>query len=35
VFITTGAFSADAITYVRNIDPKVALVDGAQLVRSS
>lgn len=33
VFITTGAFSADAIAYVRNIDPKVALVDGAQLAQ--
>lgn len=33
VFITTGTFSADAIEYVRNIDPRVALVDGAQLAQ--
>ena len=33
VFITTGTFSSDAIAYVRNIDPKVALVDGAQLAQ--
>lgn len=33
VFITTGTFSADAIAYVQNIDPKVALIDGAQLAQ--
>lgn len=33
VFITTGTFSADASAYVRNIDPKVALIDGAQLAQ--
>jgi restriction system protein len=31
VFITTGTFSAEAIAYVRTIDPKVALIDGEQL----
>ncbi len=31
VFITTGAFSAEAKAYVETIDPKVALVDSAQL----
>lgn len=31
VFITTGSFSSEAINYVRTIDPRVALVDGAQL----
>ncbi|MDY0067602.1 MAG: restriction endonuclease [Steroidobacteraceae bacterium] len=31
VFITTSSFSADAVDYVTTIDPKVALVDGAQL----
>jgi len=28
VFITTGSFSADAVTYVETIDPKVVLIDG-------
>ncbi len=27
VFITTGSFSADAANYVKNIDPRVALID--------
>ncbi len=31
VFITTGVFSAEASEYVRNIDPKVILIDGRQL----
>jgi restriction system protein len=31
VFITTSTFSADAADYVRNIDPKVILIDGQQL----
>jgi len=31
VFITTSNFSAEAISYVQTIDPKVALIDGAQL----
>lgn len=31
VFITTGRFSSEAVTYVQNIDPRVALIDGAQL----
>lgn len=33
VFITTGTFSTEAVAYVNNIDPKVALVDGAQLAQ--
>ncbi len=31
VFITSGAFSKDAIDYVAKIDPKVVLIDGQQL----
>ncbi len=31
VFITTGAFSADAAAYVEHIDPKVVLIDGRHL----
>jgi restriction system protein len=31
VFLTTGSFSADARSYVANIDPKVVLIDGQQL----
>lgn len=31
VFITTGKFSLDAITYVETIDPKVILIDGRTL----
>lgn len=31
VFITTGSFSSEAVSYVQTIDPKVALVDGKQL----
>lgn len=31
VFITTSSFSADATEYVRNIEPKVILIDGQQL----
>lgn len=31
VFITTGTFSAEAIAYVDNIDPKVVLIDGRRL----
>ena len=31
VFITTSSFSADARSYVSNIDPKVVLIDGEQL----
>ncbi len=31
VFITTGSFSADARDYVKNIEPKVVLIDGRQL----
>jgi restriction system protein len=31
VFITTSGFSSDAIEYVRNIEPKVILIDGEQL----
>jgi restriction system protein len=31
VFITTGSFSAEAVSYVQNIDPRVALIDGSQL----
>lgn len=32
VFITTGKFSNDAIDYLKNIDPKVILIDGDKLV---
>ncbi len=31
IFITTGSFSADATDYALHIDPKVVLIDGAQL----
>jgi restriction system protein len=31
VFITTGGFSAESIEYVKNIEPKVILIDGRQL----
>jgi restriction system protein len=31
VFITTGAFSADAREYVSRIDPRVVLIDGREL----
>jgi restriction system protein len=31
VFITTGSFSTEALEYVRNIEPKVVLIDGTQL----
>src|SRR6516225_1755661 len=31
VFITTGSFSAEAAEYVKNIEPKVVLIDGRQL----
>jgi restriction system protein len=31
VFITTSSFSGEALEYVRNIDPKVVLIDGRQL----
>ncbi len=31
VFITTGNFSSEAVSYVQNIDPRVALIDGSQL----
>lgn len=31
VFITTGAFSLEASDYVSHIDPRVVLIDGAQL----
>jgi len=31
VFLTTGAFSAEAREYVAHIDPKVVLIDGKQL----
>lgn len=31
VFITTGAFSGDAASYVEHIDPKVVLIDGRRL----
>lgn len=33
VFITTGSFSSEALNYVRTIDPRVALIDGAQLAQ--
>ncbi len=31
VFITTSAFSAEAVAYVEHIDPKVVLIDGRRL----
>ena len=31
IFITTGAFSSEAVQYVATIDPKVVLIDGEQL----
>lgn len=31
VFITTGTFSAEAVSYVESIDPKVILIDGKTL----
>lgn len=31
VFITTGGFSAEALAYVQNIDPRVVLIDREQL----
>ncbi len=31
VFLTTSSFSSDALEYVRTIDPKVVLIDGARL----
>ena len=33
VFITTGTFSAEATSYVKTIDPRIALIDGAQLAQ--
>ncbi len=33
VFITTGSFSSEAANYVHSIDPRVALIDGAQLAQ--
>jgi restriction system protein len=33
VFITTGSFSADALSYVEHIDPKVVLIDGRRLAQ--
>jgi len=33
VFITTGSFSSEATDYVRTIDPRIALIDGAQLAQ--
>ncbi len=33
VFLTTGTFSADAREYVSHIDPRVVLIDGAQLAK--
>lgn len=32
VFITTGRYSIEAMDYVKNIDPKVILIDGEKLV---
>jgi restriction system protein len=31
VFITTGAFSSDAVSYAERIDPKIVLIDGRRL----
>lgn len=33
VFMTTGTFSAEALAYVKAIDPRVALIDGSQLAQ--
>lgn len=33
VFLTTGRFSDDALDYIRNIDPKVVLIDGQNLAK--
>jgi restriction system protein len=33
VFITTGSFSSEAFNYVHSIDPRIALIDGAQLAQ--
>jgi restriction system protein len=33
VFLTTSTFSADARNYVESIDPRVVLIDGAELAR--
>lgn len=33
VFITTGTYSSEASNYVRTIDPRIALIDGAQLAQ--
>lgn len=33
VFITTSAYSSDALDFVRNIDSKIILIDGAELSR--
>lgn len=33
VFLTTSTFSSEALNYVRTIDPRVALIDGAQLAQ--
>ena len=32
VMITTSAYSADALNYVKNIEKRIVLVDGVQLV---
>lgn len=32
VFITTGKYSNEALEYIKNIDPKVILIDGERLV---
>ena len=33
VFLSTGDFSADAVEYVKTIDPRVALIDGMKLAQ--
>lgn len=33
VFITTGTYSSEASSYVRTIDPRIVLIDGAQLAQ--
>ena len=33
VFITTSSYSSDALDFVRNIDSKIVLIDGAELSR--
>ena len=31
IFITTGSFSADALAYVKHMDPRIVVIDGKRL----